>query len=346
MSTGQHCRITVLMSVFNGEKFLREAIDSILAQTFHDFEFVIYDDCSTDQTPDIIQSYKDSRIVYRRNTVNRGLTCNLAEGVALSNSQYIARMDADDIAYPKRLETQLQWMDEHPDIAILGSAVNYFNKTPGDNGIAPQPQDDATIKATLFISFTLMHPSIMIRRQTLINHGVNYNTEYRYSQDHALYFDCIKAGLKFANYPAPLVYMRSHEKSISKHRHSEQQECSQRIRLDFLRKTGIASECTEDEIAVYNYFASGIYPLDPKSVYIFEKFVSQIYDAPITAKYFNVDILRQLMAEKLCNGAYCAIRIPELKASALAARKSYLVKYTNQWTIKRRLKFQILRLLS
>ena len=123
------CRITVLMSVYNGERYLKEAIESILNQTYKDFEFVIYDDCSTDNTPEIIESYSDSRIVYRRNSVNQGLTRNLADGVSRSAADYIARMDADDIAYPERLERQLEWMEHHPEVTVLGSPVSFFKDT-------------------------------------------------------------------------------------------------------------------------------------------------------------------------------------------------------------------------
>ena len=261
-------RITVLMSVYNGEKFLKEAIDSILAQTYTDFEFVIYDDCSTDRTSSIINSYDDSRIVYRKNTVNQGLTRNLADGVSRSKADYIARMDADDIAFPNRLEKQIVWMDAHLDYTILGTPVLYFRDTLGDLGIAYQPTDDATIKATLLISFTLMHPTIMIRRNDLVFHNLNYNPDYWCSQDHALYLDCIREKLKFSNLSEPLLHMRSHLESISRAKSSRQQECSQRARLNFLKLTGIAKNCSVEEIDTYNAFASGRYPDTIEKVHI------------------------------------------------------------------------------
>ncbi len=334
-------RITVLMSVYNGETFLREAIDSILSQTYRDFEFVIYDDCSTDNTPKIIESYTDSRIVYRRNQENKGLTFNLADGVTQSKADYIARMDADDIAYPQRLATQVEWMDTNPDICILGSSVSYFKNKPGDLGVAKQPTDDATIKATLFISFTLMHPSIMIRRETLVQKGINYNPEYRCSQDHALYLDCIRAGLKFANLSQPLLYMRAHAGSISRARHGYQQECSQRARLLFLKSTGLAEGCSDEEIEAYNTFASGYYPETIEKVHAYERFAEKVYNSSFVEKYFDKNLLRHLMADKLCGGAYHAIEDKNTKKSALVARKSPLVIYSSKWSKKMKLKFLI-----
>lgn len=337
-------RITVLMSVYNGEKFLRDAIDSILNQTYRDFEFVIYDDCSTDNTLNIIESYNDSRIICRRNVINRGLTWNLADGVSSSKADYIVRMDGDDIAYPHRLEKQLEWMDRHPEITIMGTPVSYFHETPGDGGVAPQPQDDATIKALLFISFTILHPSIIIRRQDLVRNKLNYDSSFRYSQDHALYLECIRAGLKFANYSAPLLYMRSHNGSISQARHEEQQECSRRARRAFLDATGIAEQCNDEEINVYNAFASGVYPDSVEKVHAYERFVEKIYANPSTSEFFNRDILRQQMSTRLYSSSYFAITTEKLYASALAGSRSRLRKYSDSWTFFMHIKFLIKRI--
>lgn len=338
-------RITVLMSVFNGETYLREAIDSILSQTYTNFEFVIYDDCSTDNTPIIIKSYADPRIIYRRNEKNMGLTYNLADGVARSKADYISRMDADDIAYPQRLATQMKWMDAHPDICILGTAVSYFHDKPGDLGIAYQPTEDATIKATLFVSFTLMHPSIMIRRSTLAKNGLNYNPDYRCSQDHALYLDCIQAGLKFANLPQPFLHMRTHAGSISQAKHGYQQECSQRARYNFLKNTGLIDDCTKEEIDAYNTFASGYYPDTIEKIHAYERFTQKIYENPVTGKYFDKNLLRLKMADKLCTGAYHAIDDNATKKTALLARKSPLLKYATSWSLKMKIKFIIKKLI-
>lgn len=339
-------KVTVLMSVYNGERFLRPAIDSILAQTYTDFEFVIYDDCSTDLTSEIIKSYNDERIVYRRNETNQGLTRNLSDGVLRSEAKYIARMDADDIAYPERFAKQVAWMDENPDVTILGTPVTYFSKTLGDRGLAKQPEDDATIKATLFISFTLMHPSIMIRREDLVKHELNYNPDYRFSQDHALYFDCIREGLKFANLSEPLLHMRAHEGSISRAKHDLQQECSQRARLNFLKVTGVGQNCTTEEIEAYNTFASGYYPETIEKMHAYERFVDKLNINPLTERYFDKELLRLLMAQKLCDGAYHAIDNRLLRKVALAARTSELRQYSSEWSIKSHIKFLIKSILS
>ena len=108
------------MSVYNGAKFLDEAIDSILTQTFTDFEFIVIDDASSDDSLHIINSYKDARIIVLQNTKNIGLTKSLNLGIAKAKGKYIARMDADDISMPKRLEKQFDFMEEHPEFAFVG----------------------------------------------------------------------------------------------------------------------------------------------------------------------------------------------------------------------------------
>ena len=114
-------RVTVLMPVYNAERFLREAIDSILGQSFKHFEFLIIDDGSTDASADIIASYRDSRIRFVRNRTNLGITPTLNKGIALASCELIARMDADDISHPQRLQKQFGYMKRNPECALLSS---------------------------------------------------------------------------------------------------------------------------------------------------------------------------------------------------------------------------------
>jgi glycosyltransferase involved in cell wall biosynthesis len=114
-------KITVLMSVFNGERFLRGAIESILSQTYKDFEFLIIDDGSTDASTNIIASYRDSRIRSLRSERNLGLAASLNQGLASSTGQYVARMDADDISLPNRLARQVGFMQTHPHVGACGT---------------------------------------------------------------------------------------------------------------------------------------------------------------------------------------------------------------------------------
>ena len=128
MSEAVQPKISVVMPAYNAENYIREAIDSILAQTFRDFEFLIIDDGSTDHTVEIIRSYSDSRIRLYQNERNMGVAATLNRGLDLARGEYIARMDADDISLPERFAKQAAYMDAHPDVAVCGSNIILFSE--------------------------------------------------------------------------------------------------------------------------------------------------------------------------------------------------------------------------
>ncbi|NHJ46179.1 MAG: glycosyltransferase family 2 protein, partial [Asgard group archaeon] len=142
-------KVTVLMSVFNGEKYLREAIDSVLHQTFTDFEFLIINDGSTDNSVEIINSYDDERIHLVHNEQNIGLAASLNKGINLARGEYIARMDCDDINHQTRLEKQVKFMDKNPDIGLLSSANRFIQDDKILNLVDRFPTDHHTLKAFL-----------------------------------------------------------------------------------------------------------------------------------------------------------------------------------------------------
>ena len=119
------------MPVYNAEKFLAEAIDSILQQSFSDFEFIIIDDCSTDSSVAIIESYKDARIRLYRNNVNSGISYSLNRGIELATTELIARMDADDVSYPQRLQIQYDYLLAHPECAMVSSLARMITEEKG-----------------------------------------------------------------------------------------------------------------------------------------------------------------------------------------------------------------------
>lgn len=221
-------RLTVLMSVYNGDLFLKEAIDSVLNQTFSDFEFIIYDDCSTDNSRKIIEGYQDERIVLIKNNKNRGLTYNLHEGMNMATGEYLARMDADDICLSDRFEKQISYLDLHPEISILGTSVIFFDET-GTEFIGYQPLTHDEIKVELLFGFTLLHPSVMMRLADIRKYQLNYDPYFRYSQDFDLWMRSSHL-LQLANFHEPLIKMREHSKKISRALKPEQRKCSNEIR--------------------------------------------------------------------------------------------------------------------
>lgn len=202
--------VTVLMSVYNGEQYLYEAIQSVLNQTFKNFEFLIIDDASNDSSAEIINCFNDNRIRYLRNPENLGLTLSLNKGILLSNGKYIARMDADDICLPTRLEKQLMFMNEHPECGVLGT---WFEYLPSGR-IAKPPIVHEEIYARLFKENVIAHSSAFIKRDILIDNQFFYNTDYKKAQDYELWSRLIEV-TKFSNLPEILILYREHKNQIS-----------------------------------------------------------------------------------------------------------------------------------
>jgi hypothetical protein len=183
--------VSVLMSVYNGQRFLREAVESILSQTHEDLEFIVVDDGSTDATPVILGTYTDPRIVKVRNNQNRGLTPSLNLGLNAARGEFIARMDADDISLPRRLECQVKYMKEHPDVGVLGTNIVFIdeNGMPLHAGrpLHHRPISSAYLRWLLLWQNPLPHPSVMMRAALVGEGGMTYDSTFVTSQDYDLW---------------------------------------------------------------------------------------------------------------------------------------------------------------
>ena len=164
-------KVTVLMPVYNAAPFMREAMDSILDQTFQDFEFLIIDDGSTDNSAAIVRSYADPRIRFVQNERNLKLTATLNRGLELARGEYVARMDADDISLPERLAKQAAFLDAHPSVGIAGVWAMAFGEAQFK---IPHPADPERIRAKLLFDSALVHPAVLMRRSALNAHGLCY----------------------------------------------------------------------------------------------------------------------------------------------------------------------------
>jgi glycosyltransferase involved in cell wall biosynthesis len=223
-------RVTVLMSVYNGEQYLREAIDSILNQTFTDFEFLIIDDSSTDNTNEILHSYNDPRIRIIRNIENLGLTKSLNIGLGLAEGEYIARMDADDISTSKRFEYQVRYLDENPDIAVVGTGERVIDEKGNVLWISKLPDSHHLVRWGMYFGNCICHPSVMMRRSCVKTVGF-YNNKYVQGQDYDLWIRLLQH-YHLANIPDDLLCLRKHQDSISVTHTANQQDNSLHIAED------------------------------------------------------------------------------------------------------------------
>lgn len=220
------------MPVFNGESFLRGSIESILGQTYSDFEFIIIDDGSTDRSVEIINSYADPRIRLIRQGTNQGLISTLNTGISQASGTYIARMDGDDVSLPQRLERQVAFMDEHPEVGVCGT---WFRKINGTRGrVVRPPIGSAEIKSFLLFDCPFAHPSVMLRRLLLDQLGQWYRADYRHAEDYDLWARLAEV-TEFANLPEVLLYYREHAAQVSASQSGGQQASANAVRAYQLR---------------------------------------------------------------------------------------------------------------
>ena len=205
----------MVMPVYNGERYLREAIESILSQSFGDFEFIIINDGSTDKTAAIIQSYKDPRIVYiNNNNGNLGLSKSFNAGINLARGKYIARMDADDISQSKRFERQIQFLEKRPHVDIVGSSMRLIDERGNELRTYRRQLDHIDIKFSSLFSTPMMHPTIMGRSHIFKSH--HYNEGLTNSEDYELWSRLLfETKTHFANINEPLLLYRTYPHSFT-----------------------------------------------------------------------------------------------------------------------------------
>ena len=199
-------KISVVMPVYNQKKFLRESIESILNQTFEDFELIVINDCSTDGSLRIIKSYKDKRIKLIENKKNIGTVKTRNKGLKAVKGKYIAIMDSDDVSYKKRLETQFNYLENNPHIFLVGSSAVYIDENGKEIRRFRKYDDYKMLAWRLPKSCSIVHSSVMFR-----NTGeIVYNEFYKSAHDYDLYLNLLSEGKKLTNLPQFLVEHRVH----------------------------------------------------------------------------------------------------------------------------------------
>ena len=206
--------ISVIMSVRNGLPYLGEAMASIFEQTLGDFEFIVIDDCSTDETARLLAGYNDSRLRVITNRENLGLTRNLNRGIAMAQGRYVARMDADDRAHPKRFDRQVEFLDRYHEIAVLGTQCRLIDAAGRSKGVlSPKPLTPFGVRWQSIIESPFVHSSVMMRTDVVRQLG-GYDERLRTSQDFELWSRLLR-NHDGANLPDVLLDFRSHDSSVS-----------------------------------------------------------------------------------------------------------------------------------
>lgn len=279
--------ISVVMPVYNAEKYLKESIDSILNQTYTDFEFIILNDGSTDNTEKIILSYDDQRIVYVKNEENLQIVKTLNKGIAISKGKYIARMDADDISLPERFEKQIKFMESNVDISVCGSFLETIGKE--EKRIWKYPITPESIKVTLMFNSPLAHPSVIIRK-SFFDKAV-YSLEYQKAEDYYLWVENSNES-KYANIPEVLLYYRLHEFQTGQVSYDMQLKLSNDIRKKFLKTFGM--EMSIEEYDIHEKISRGLYV----DMYKAELWLHKLYLQNESNKLFDEEALKTYLDAK------------------------------------------------
>jgi glycosyltransferase involved in cell wall biosynthesis len=318
-------RVAVVMSVYNGERYLREAIDSILGQSLKDFEFLIIDDGSDDSSVDIVRTYFDQRIRLIVNKKNIGLAASLNIGIDAAKSRYIARMDCDDISLPKRLETQVAFLERHPDIGICGTGITLTGNPAAR--MADFPRDDALIRAGLIFNSTLAHPTVMMARQLLQDHGLHYDTTFTRAQDYDLWTRCA-IYTKFANIPQILLRYRVRDIGLRGAEGAIQYSLADRVRVKQLQHLGM--QPTQAELALHHAVSTWQFRAGNDSLERLEMWFGRLIQANAEVNLYPLQAFHRVLAEKWAYACNVAARQTEGLAAWRHFRRSPLASFCSR----------------
>ncbi|MFB2834785.1 glycosyltransferase family 2 protein [Floridanema evergladense] len=303
MST-QNPHASAIMPVYNREEYLKETIDSVLNQTFTDFEFIIIDDGSSDRSVEIIKSYKDPRIKLFLNDKNSGTSYSRNRGIDLSSGDYIITIDSDDINLPQRFATQIAYMDSHPEVGICGSWVKTIGEVAGELWrCAVNPE---IVHCRTLFEAVLCHPSTIIRRKYLDEYSLRYSVELKRAQDWDLY--CRGARhFQVANIPEVLVYYRwrKYGKNLS-----DEELMSQKYyyfyEIDKRNFSALNLQPTEQEMLVHRRLGNLELKKDRDFVIEANKWLNKLLEANQIAKVYPQSTFHQVLAGywlEVCNYA-------------------------------------------
>lgn len=311
------------MPVYNGAQYLQKAIDSILDQTYKDFEFIIVDDGSTDNSAAIIarNAAKDKRIVFMQNERNSGICVTLNNGLERAKGEYIVRMDCDDISLPERIARQVEFMDTHPNVGVAGCHVETFNnERPDNNSIHDSDTDPHECRAGLLFATCVAHPAVIIRKSVLTRHHLRYDDYFRGMEDYHLWWQIAKHS-EITNVPFLLLRYRIHAKQVTQ---TQVNEDFIRRQREFLvqRITDMGANLAEAEINALERYLVDNKSFDDETLQTFITASGKLLQAiaPADRSYYKA---QQLVIGKAISYAYDLSRPHMQKGNLYYMCKAY-----------------------
>jgi glycosyltransferase involved in cell wall biosynthesis len=284
--------ISVVMPTFNDTPFLEEAIESVLNQTLTDFEFIIVNDGSTDNTEAIIQKYlqADPRIIYLKHDHNLGNTVARNTGNVAAHGKYIALMDSDDVLASDRLQIQWKYLKNHPEIDVLGGAIVFFY--PDRWHFKYYPTQPEYIRSRLFFLNCMGQPVVMARREVFLKYS--YSAEKENMEDYYLWWSMAMGGLKIANLPQVMLYYRQSDSQLSHPQHTANRE---KMLVDFFKERlrVLAVEIPESDFFMIHHFIRGRIDVDKKTYMTIRNFLNLVEDKNLQLKIFKPEYFRAVL---------------------------------------------------
>ena len=311
--------ISVIMSVYNGETYLEEAIESVRNQTFKNWELIVINDCSTDSTAKILEDFslKDERIKVHTNAVNLKLPTSLNKAISLSSGKYIARMDADDICLPDRFERQYRFMEENNDVALSSCRFMTVKNGTYMSGGAGGRCDFEALRAMLLVTNPILHPGVIAKSEVMKK--FNYDTTLTCTEDLQLWTKMVMEKQKIEILPECLLIYRLHDKQITsttlERQHTEVLKIQQKYYGTLLQ---------EMDKRMQEFYISGIYFTETADVDKFLEYAKWLKNA--AAKNFKKDTINYALLEILAEYKRCGVSKMDVLKAMLKFNPLFLVK--------------------
>ena len=311
--------ISVIMSVYNGETYLEEAIESVINQTFQNWELIVINDCSTDRTAEILESFalRDERIKVHTNEVNLKLPSYHNKAISLSCGKYIARMDADDICLPDRLEKQYKFMEERKDVALSSCRFMTVKNGVYASGGAGGRCDFEAIKSMLLVANPILHPGVIAKADVMKN--LNYDTTLTCTEDLELWTRMVMSNQKIEILPECLLIYRLHDKQITsttlERQHTEVLKIEQKYYGSMLKEM-------DKEMA--EFYISGIYFKENADIDKFLEYAKWLRS--VTSENFKKNMVNYALFEILAEYKRCGISKADVIKAMLAFNPYFLAK--------------------
>lgn len=298
--------VSVVMANYNTEEeYLRSAIESILNQTYSNFEFIIIDDGSTNDSVSIIESYDDERIVLVKNSENIGVTKSRNKGLDICHGEFMAVMDSDDISMPNRFEMQIRYLREHENVIVCGTGIECigtWEKLHPNKIIRHTIEDRESYRIHLLFDNRplIFHPSAMLNRKLMLKYNIRYDDSLPVALDYKLWVSCSQVA-DCVILPEILLKYRVHDKSITTARRELQLQCHRRIIQDQLDKLHL--QATEDVFRYHDTLVFNKKPYDPG----IKKWIKTLINANKTYKVYNKTLLKKILREAWVKISYYGI---------------------------------------